>query len=145
LPSFRDPGVPACLTDLLATDAITTPTPIQAATLPDASADRDVLGRGRTGSGKTLAFLLPLVARMTGGGKPRPGAPRGLILAPTREGRCVDGALGHAALHQHYRSRSGLPPPVIDPGSRAADVRAAAVPLRSSISGVRRGSSRRCS
>ena len=43
---------------------ITTPTPIQAATLPDSLAGRDVLGRGRTGSGKTYAFLLPLVARL---------------------------------------------------------------------------------
>ena len=40
------------------------PTPIQAATLPDSLAGRDVLGRGRTGSGKTYAFLLPLVARL---------------------------------------------------------------------------------
>ena len=43
---------------------ITAPTPIQAATLPDSLAGRDVLGRGRTGSGKTYAFLLPLVARL---------------------------------------------------------------------------------
>ena len=42
-----------------------TPTPIQAATLPDSLAGRDVLGRGRTGSGKTYAFLLPLVARLS--------------------------------------------------------------------------------
>jgi superfamily II DNA/RNA helicase len=44
-----------------------------------------VLGRGRTGSGKTYAFLLPIVARLADGPKPRPGAPRALILAPTRE------------------------------------------------------------
>ena len=62
------------------------PTPIQAATLPDSLAGRDVLGRGRTGSGKTYGFLLPLVARLAASGaKPRKGAPRALILAPTRE------------------------------------------------------------
>jgi superfamily II DNA/RNA helicase len=83
--SFSSLGVPARLSDVLASRGITTPTPIQAATLPDSLAGRDVLGRGRTGSGKTLAFLLPIVARLTGSGRPTPGAPRALILAPTRE------------------------------------------------------------
>ncbi|HQD23370.1 MAG TPA: DEAD/DEAH box helicase, partial [Arachnia sp.] len=65
---------------------ITVPTPIQAATLPDSLAGRDVLGRGRTGSGKTYAFLLPLVARLTASrNRTNPGRPRALILAPTRE------------------------------------------------------------
>lgn len=65
---------------------ITEPTPIQAATLPDSLAGRDVLGRGRTGSGKTYAFLLPLVARlMESGSRRQPKRPRALVLAPTRE------------------------------------------------------------
>ncbi|MFL6173602.1 MAG: DEAD/DEAH box helicase, partial [Marmoricola sp.] len=65
---------------------ITEPTPIQAATLPDSLAGRDILGRGRTGSGKTYAFLLPLVARlMESNGRRQPKRPRALILAPTRE------------------------------------------------------------
>ena len=62
--SFSQLGVPADLCAVLADRGITTPTPIQAATLPDSLAGRDVLGRGRTGSGKTYAFLLPLVARL---------------------------------------------------------------------------------
>jgi superfamily II DNA/RNA helicase len=83
---FTDLGVPRSLADVLATLGITTPTPIQAATLPDSLSGRDVLGRGRTGSGKTYAFLLPLVARLTESRTPRrPGRPRALILAPTRE------------------------------------------------------------
>jgi superfamily II DNA/RNA helicase len=82
---FIQLGVPARLSDVLSTLDITTPTPIQQATLPDALAGRDVLGRGRTGSGKTLAFVLPLVARLSGGPKPRTKLPRALILAPTRE------------------------------------------------------------
>ncbi|MGG7507748.1 DEAD/DEAH box helicase [Plantibacter sp. YIM 135249] len=65
------------------------PFPIQAATIPDVIAGRDVLGRGRTGSGKTIAFGAPLVEKLmeNGGGKNRkPGRkPRALILAPTRE------------------------------------------------------------
>lgn len=83
--SFTDLGVPARLTAVLTNLAIHTPTPIQQAALPDALAGRDVLGRGRTGSGKTLAFLLPVVARLSGGPRARSGTPRALILAPTRE------------------------------------------------------------
>ncbi|MDV3222454.1 DEAD/DEAH box helicase [Intrasporangium sp.] len=84
--SFGALGVPSSLAGVLADLGITTPTPIQAATLPDSLAGRDVLGRGRTGSGKTYAFLLPLVARLTAAPKRRrAGHPRALILAPTRE------------------------------------------------------------
>lgn len=65
------------------------PFPIQAATIPDVLAGRDVLGRGRTGSGKTIAFGAPLVELLmaNGGGKKRSQGrgPRALILAPTRE------------------------------------------------------------
>ncbi|HEY0952573.1 DEAD/DEAH box helicase [Nocardioides sp.] len=83
---FADLGVPASLAAVLADLGITQPTPIQAATLPDSLAGRDVLGRGRTGSGKTYAFLLPLVARLTASGRPaRARQPRALVLAPTRE------------------------------------------------------------
>jgi superfamily II DNA/RNA helicase len=63
---------------------ITVPFPIQAATLPDAFAGRDILGRGRTGSGKTLAFSIPLVAGLADG-YTSAGRPRGLVLVPTRE------------------------------------------------------------
>src|SRR4051812_8863553 len=84
--TFISLGLPVGLTAALAATGVTTPFPIQAATLPDALAGRDVLGRGRTGSGKTLAFALPLLARLAGSRTPRrPGRPRALILAPTRE------------------------------------------------------------
>jgi superfamily II DNA/RNA helicase len=85
---FQALGVPAPLATILADAGITEPFPIQAATLPDTLAGRDVLGRGRTGSGKTLAFALPIVARLAADHDPaqrRPGRPRALILAPTRE------------------------------------------------------------
>ena len=84
--TFSTLGVPTSLVSVLTERGITSPTPIQAATLPDSLAGRDVLGRGRTGSGKTYAFLLPLVARLSASRAPRrPKAPRALILAPTRE------------------------------------------------------------
>ncbi|WP_244930561.1 DEAD/DEAH box helicase [Nocardioides sp. W7] len=78
--------MPNSLVALLKERDITIPSPIQAATLPDSLAGRDVLGRGRTGSGKTYAFLLPLVTRLQASDKrPQPKRPRALILAPTRE------------------------------------------------------------
>jgi superfamily II DNA/RNA helicase len=84
--TFADLGLPAVVVESLAAEGITSPFPIQAATLPDSLAGRDVLGRGRTGSGKTYAFLLPMVARLVGSRTPRRSKqPRGLILVPTRE------------------------------------------------------------
>ncbi len=86
MPTFSDLGLPQAVVDVLAGNGIDTPFPIQAATLPDSLAGRDVLGRGRTGSGKTYAFLLPMVTRLTNSPTKRlPGRPRALILAPTRE------------------------------------------------------------
>ena len=84
--TFASLGVPESLTSILAASDITTPTPIQAATLPDSLAGRDVLGRGRTGSGKTYAFLLPLLTRLAASKTSRQSRkPRALIVAPTRE------------------------------------------------------------
>jgi superfamily II DNA/RNA helicase len=84
--TFADLGVPTAITEVLAAGGVTKPFPIQAATLPDAMAGRDVLGRGRTGSGKTYAFVLPVLTRLAASTAPRrPGRPRALILAPTRE------------------------------------------------------------
>src|SRR5688572_33501144 len=85
-PSFADLGLPKNLVDTLAQQGIDSPFPIQSATLPDSLAGRDVLGRGRTGSGKTYAFALPVLARLADSRSTRrPGRPRALILAPTRE------------------------------------------------------------
>jgi superfamily II DNA/RNA helicase len=106
--SFTDLGVPGNLVDLLDGQGITVPTPIQAATLPDSFAGRDVLGRGRTGSGKTLAFLLPVIARLNASGTRRtPKRPRALILAPTRELVAqIDAALAPLAAASGLRSRT---------------------------------------
>jgi superfamily II DNA/RNA helicase len=63
---------------------VETPTPVQAAVIPDAMAGHDVLGRAQTGSGKTLAFGIPIVARLAGE-KSRIHRPRALVIVPTRE------------------------------------------------------------
>ncbi|MDR3649145.1 MAG: DEAD/DEAH box helicase [Acidimicrobiales bacterium] len=80
--SFADLGVRPELVSRLTARGLTSPFPIQRATLPDALAGRDVCGRAPTGSGKTLAFGLALVSR-AGGSKP--GLPGALVLVPTRE------------------------------------------------------------
>ncbi|MFJ8435125.1 DEAD/DEAH box helicase [Kitasatospora sp. NPDC094019] len=83
--TFGDLGLPDDIVRALAKRDVTTPFPIQAATIPDALAGKDVLGRGRTGSGKTLSFGLPLLTRLAAGERTRAKHPRGLILVPTRE------------------------------------------------------------
>ena len=71
---------------MLGARGVTTPRPIQARSVPDGLAGRDVLGRAETGSGKTLAFGLPLLVRTATAGSQRTARqPRGLVLVPTRE------------------------------------------------------------
>jgi superfamily II DNA/RNA helicase len=82
--AFADLDMPAQLLATLAHEGVTVPFPIQAATLPNSLAGRDVLGRGRTGSGKTLAFGLATLAR-TAGRRAEPRQPLALVLVPTRE------------------------------------------------------------
>jgi len=87
--SFIDLGIGSNISRQLASMGAESPFPIQAATIPDVLAGKDVLGRGKTGSGKTIAFGAPLVERLmeNNGGKDRQMGrkPRALILAPTRE------------------------------------------------------------
>ncbi|MFI1936827.1 DEAD/DEAH box helicase [Streptomyces purpureus] len=82
--SFDALDMPPALVKTLAAQGVTEPFPIQAATLPNSLAGRDILGRGRTGSGKTLAFGLALLAR-TAGRRAEPKAPLAMVLVPTRE------------------------------------------------------------
>jgi superfamily II DNA/RNA helicase len=80
--TFASLGAPASIVEGLAARGITEPSAIQAATIADSLAGRDVSGKAPTGSGKTIAFGIPLVARV---GKGAPKRPRGLVLVPTRE------------------------------------------------------------
>ncbi|MFD9077502.1 DEAD/DEAH box helicase, partial [Streptomyces erythrochromogenes] len=82
--TFGDLGLPEGIVRKLAQNGVTTPFPIQAATIPDALSGKDILGRGRTGSGKTLSFGLPTLASLAGGHTEKK-KPRAIILTPTRE------------------------------------------------------------
>ncbi|MGV9322779.1 DEAD/DEAH box helicase [Streptomyces sp. NPDC003660] len=82
--TFADLGLPEGIVRKLAQNGVTTPFPIQAATIPDALAGKDILGRGRTGSGKTLSFGLPTLASLAGG-RTEKKRPRAVIMTPTRE------------------------------------------------------------
>ncbi len=81
-PTFAQLGLPKSLTHALSNRGINTPYPVQAATIPDVLAGRDVSGKAPTGSGKTLAFGLPLLAMVE---RADPQRPHALILTPTRE------------------------------------------------------------
>ncbi|MEE1790840.1 DEAD/DEAH box helicase [Streptomyces sp. BE308] len=82
--TFSSLGLPDGIVRKLAQNGVTSPFPIQAATIPDALAGKDILGRGRTGSGKTLSFGLPTLAALAGGFTEKK-KPRAVILTPTRE------------------------------------------------------------
>ncbi|MEO6064508.1 MAG: DEAD/DEAH box helicase [Lysobacterales bacterium] len=79
--TFRDLGLPESLLTTLATVGYESPSPIQAATIPQLLAGRDVVGQAQTGTGKTAAFALPILARLTPGSR----KPQAMVLTPTRE------------------------------------------------------------
>ncbi|MGH9027186.1 MAG: DEAD/DEAH box helicase, partial [Acidimicrobiia bacterium] len=79
---FENLGVAPDLVAALADQGISESFPIQALTIPDALAGRDLCGKAKTGSGKTLAFGVPLLERV---GKAEPRRPTALVLVPTRE------------------------------------------------------------
>ena len=80
-PTFASLGLPDTIVHAVAASGYTSPTPIQAGTIPALLDGRDVLGQAQTGTGKTAAFALPILARLSD----EPGPPQALVLAPTRE------------------------------------------------------------
>jgi superfamily II DNA/RNA helicase len=86
LESFAELDIPAPVVAALTKTGVTKPFAIQAATLTDSLAGRDVIGRGKTGSGKTVAFALPIVSVLSWSGElAQPFKPRAIVLVPTRE------------------------------------------------------------
>ncbi len=129
-PTFDALGVSPSLVAALESADIVTPLPIQALTIADALAGRDVCGKAKTGSGKTLAFGLPLLMTVP---KAKPGRPTGLILVPTRElavqvrdvlaplgqaaGRSVTAVFGGTAMERQIKAvRKGYDVIVATPG-----------------------------
>jgi superfamily II DNA/RNA helicase len=84
-PSFAELGVDPAIVAALEEQGIHAPFAIQAMTVVDALAGRDVCGKAKTGSGKTLAFGVPLLQRTMAAPATEPGRPRALVLVPTRE------------------------------------------------------------
>ena len=94
LTDFPTLGLSKPLLDAIAHEGYTTPTPIQAQSIPAVLAGRDLLGCAQTGTGKTAAFALPMLdllegrsaaSRPTNGNRPPKRRPRALVLSPTRE------------------------------------------------------------
>ncbi len=128
--TFSSLGVPADIVDALNQRNITHAFPVQALTLEDSLAGRDVAGKAKTGSGKTLAFGIPMLVRS---GVAEPRRPTALALAPTRElaaqictelrplGAAVDRRVGvvygGAAMDEQIRElRAGIDVLVATPG-----------------------------
>jgi superfamily II DNA/RNA helicase len=85
-PTFAKLGVRDEIVRALAEKGIEHPFAIQELTLPLALAGDDVIGQARTGMGKTFAFGVPLLNRITTDTeRPLAGAPRALVVVPTRE------------------------------------------------------------
>ncbi|MCA8989386.1 MAG: DEAD/DEAH box helicase, partial [Planctomycetaceae bacterium] len=84
--TFTDLGLSSPIQRALKSQNYSTPTPIQAQTLPHAMQGRDVLGCAQTGTGKTAAFALPILHQLgQQNRKAIPHQPFALILTPTRE------------------------------------------------------------
>ncbi|HDV7283646.1 TPA: ATP-dependent RNA helicase SrmB [Mannheimia haemolytica] len=85
LMTFEELDLSPQLLKALAQKGYSRPTTIQQATIPAALEGRDLLGSAPTGTGKTAAFLLPAIQHLLDYPRRKPGAPRILILTPTRE------------------------------------------------------------
>ncbi|AWB46322.1 DEAD/DEAH box helicase [Paenibacillus sp. CAA11] len=79
--TFQQFGILPALNDILRSQGIVKPTPVQEAALPELLAGGDVIAQAQTGTGKTLAFLLPIFERIN----PAKPQPQALIITPTRE------------------------------------------------------------
>ncbi len=79
---FSEMLISPYIKERLAASKFTTPTPVQAATIPQALEGKDVLATAQTGTGKTLAFLIPVIEKLLKDKTPGIAA---LVLVPTRE------------------------------------------------------------
>ena len=144
--TFAKLGVRDEIVRALAEKGIERPFAIQELTLPLALAGEDVIGQARTGMGKTFAFGVPLLQRITAGAGVRPltGAPRALVVVPTRE-LCLQVTDDLATAAKHLTAEGGRPlsvvrPPKARPGRSGRRARTRCAPWRwVGRSGTRRG------
>ncbi len=101
---FADLDLPAPLLSALAEVGYETPSPIQAACIPQLLAGRDILGEAQTGTGKTAAFALPMLARLDLSDT----RPQVLVLTPTRE-LAIQVAEAFAKYAHHLKNFHVLP------------------------------------
>jgi ATP-dependent RNA helicase RhlE len=80
--SFSELSISPSLKERLKAYRFATPTPVQAAAIPQALAGTDVIATAQTGTGKTLAFLIPVIERLS---RHKTGGIAALVLVPTRE------------------------------------------------------------
>ncbi len=83
--SFQELQLAAPLLRAIDACGYTTPTPVQAGSIPEVLAGRDLIASAQTGTGKTAAFMLPVLHKLLDFKKNPKGAPRVLVLTPTRE------------------------------------------------------------
>ncbi|MBL0923601.1 MAG: DEAD/DEAH box helicase [Sphingomonadaceae bacterium] len=81
---FADIGLSDELLKAVTEAGYDTPTPIQAAAIPQVQMMRDIIAIAQTGTGKTASFVLPMIDVLANG-RARARMPRSLILEPTRE------------------------------------------------------------
>jgi ATP-dependent RNA helicase RhlE len=106
--TFAELGLAEPLLFALSAEGYTTPTPIQAAAIPQLLAGHDVLGIAQTGTGKTAAFALPILHRLTEDKRrAAPGTVRALVLVPTRE-LAVQVADGFGTYGRNIRYRRAM-------------------------------------
>ena len=83
--SFQELQLAAPILRAIEACGYTTPTPVQTGSIPQVLAGRDLIASAQTGTGKTAAFMLPVLHKLSTFKKGLKGAPRVLVLTPTRE------------------------------------------------------------
>jgi ATP-dependent RNA helicase RhlE len=99
--SFSELSISPSLKERLKTSGFSTPTPVQAAAIPQALEGKDVIAAAQTGTGKTLAFLIPVIEKLS---QRKERGIAALVLVPTREL-----AMQVAAQHDALRGKQELP------------------------------------
>ena len=82
---FTDLKLDSCILQAVAKCGYSRPTAIQVKAIPEILSGRDLIATAQTGTGKTAAFMLPILQRLSGQKRGKKGAPRVLVLSPTRE------------------------------------------------------------